>query len=197
MKLLSTGVVIVALGIGCLAFIRTKGRLARRLGYRPALEVVEPLRRPHSKTDLLLEIPDFASLISFAMFAGESLESALRIAIARSSGLFSQEFAILLSNVDHGAVLAVELDRLATDSHSELVREIASKLALASANGSAVSDLIADFIESSVQELKAQLLERAGKNETKMMIPLVFVILPITVMFAVYPSLTLIQSSFL
>ena len=189
--------VIISVGIFSLAFVQTKGRLAKRLSARPSLAIVEPKRFVYRNTDLLLEIPDFASLLGFAVYAGESLENALRLAVSRSSGFLANEFLVVINNVDHGSVLGVELEKLATESESEQVRELASKLALASTNGSAVSDLIADYVESSIQELKAHLLERAGKNETKMMVPLVFVILPITVMFAVYPSLTLIQSSFL
>jgi tight adherence protein C len=142
-------------------------------------------------------MPDFASLIGFAVAAGESLETGLRIAVQRSSGFLSQEFGFIIRNVDHGSILQVELERVSRESSSQQVSELALKLALASSNGSAVSDLIGEYVQSSVLELKAVLLERAGKNETKMMIPLVFVILPVTVLFAVYPSLNILQNSFL
>lgn len=189
--------VFISIAIFSFAFVQTKGRLAKRLSARSRLEIVEPKRSVYRNADLLLEIPDFASLIAFAVSAGESLENALRLAVSRSSSFLANEFLVVIKSVDHGSVLGEELEKLATESVSDQVRELASKLALASTNGSAVSDLIADYVESSIQELKAHLLDRAGKNETKMMVPLVFVILPITVMFAVYPSLTLIQSSFL
>ncbi len=197
MNAASLFLVVISLAITCLVFAQTKGRLAKRLSARPTLAIVEPKRSVYRNVDLLLEIPDFASLIGFAVYAGESLENALRLAVSRSSSFIADEFLLVINNVDHGSVLGVELEKLATESKGEQVRELASKLALASTNGSAVSELIADYVESSIHELKAHLLERAGKNETKMMVPLVFVILPITVMFAVYPSLTLIQSSFL
>jgi tight adherence protein C len=142
-------------------------------------------------------MPDFASLIGFAVAAGESLETGLRIAVQRSSGFLSQEFGFIICNVDHGSILQVELERVSRESSSQQVSELALKLALASSNGSAVSDLIGEYVQSSILELKAVLLERAGKNETKMMIPLVFVILPVTVLFAVYPSLNILQNSFL
>lgn len=197
MNAASLFLVVISLAFFSLAFVQTKGRLAKRLSPRTTLAILEPKRSVYRNADLLLEIPDFGSLIGFAVYAGEPLENALRLAVSRSSSFLANEFLAVIHNVDHGSVLGVELEELATESSSEQVRELASKLALASTNGSAVSDLIADYVESSIQELKAHLLERAGKNETKMMVPLVFVILPITVMFAVYPSLTLIQSSFL
>jgi tight adherence protein C len=109
----------------------------------------------------------------------------------------SSEFERILRNVEHGAVLQLELQELASKAKSEQVRELATKLAVALNNGSALSDLMSDFVQSSTSALRAELLIIAGRNETKMMIPLVFIILPITVMFALFPSLALIRGSFL
>jgi tight adherence protein C len=144
-----------------------------------------------------MEIPDFAALLWFAVSAGESLDNALKIAVARSAGYISSEFERVITNVEHGALLQVELQNLAVEAKSEQVRELATKLAVALNNGSALSDLLGDFVQSTTATLRTELLAKAGKNETKMMIPMVFVILPVTVMFALYPSLSLIQGSFL
>ena len=40
---------------------------------------------------------------------------------------------------------------------------------------------------------KRSLMESAGKKEIAMMVPLVFGVLPLTVLFAVYPGLALIK----
>lgn len=197
MNIESLALIFLAFFALALAASKSNRALAKRLRIRPILVSPKPRTTSFRNSDLLLEIPDFAALIGFAVSSGESLENALRIAVARSSGILSREFAVLITNVDHGSVLGIELERLAQDSPSEQIRELSAKLALATMNGNAVSEMISDYVQSSLEELKAHLLDQAGKNETKMMIPLVFVILPITVMFAVYPSLTLIQSSFL
>lgn len=188
---------LIALSLIGLSLFQNQSGLVQRLRPRKALPIRRSSVRKFSETDILLEMPDFASLIGFAVAAGESLETGLRIAVQRSSGFLSQEFGFIISNVDHGSILQVELERVSRESRSQQVSELAQKLALASSNGSAVSDLIGEYVQSSILELKAVLLERAGKNETKMMIPLVFVILPITVLFAVYPSLNILQNSFL
>jgi len=174
-----------------------KSGLSQRLRPRAQLEVITKSHRVFKEIDVLMEVPDFASLIGFALAAGESLESSLRIAVQRSSGLLGQVFAEVIQSVDHGAILQIELEQLGLTSPSEQVRELAAKLSLASANGSAVTELVEEYVQSAVLQLKATLLERAGKNETKMMIPVVFIILPITVMFAIFPSLTILQSTFL
>jgi tight adherence protein C len=46
-------------------------------------------------------------------------------------------------------------------------------------------------------EIKSRLLKQVGRNETRMLIPLVFLILPITVLFAIYPSLELLNFGFI
>lgn len=195
----------VAIGTSVLAIITlylslgksTEAKLTERL--KPRILKGQKLK-PNSKfnaVSALMEIPDFASLLWFAVSAGESLESALRIAVSRSTGYVSSQFERVLKNVEHGAVMQVELQELASTAKSEQVRELATKLAVALNNGSALSDLMSDFVQSSTSALRAELLIIAGRNETKMMIPMVFIILPITVMFALFPSLALIRGSFI
>ena len=196
---------LVALGISVLAIITlylslgksAESKLAERLQPRKGIFQKTKAKSKFNSVSALMEIPDFASLLWFAVSAGESLESALRLAVSRSSGYVSGEFERVLRNVEHGAVMQVELQELASEAKSEHVRELASKLAVALNNGSALGDLMGDFVQSSTSALRAELLIMAGRNETKMMIPMVFIILPITVMFALFPSLALIQGSFL
>jgi len=174
-----------------------KTDLSARLSPRAKLRTKTKELAKFKPLEALLEIPDFASLLWFAVSAGESLEQALKIAVNRSSGYVSAEFERVLINVEHGALLQIELQNLAAQAKSEQVRELATKLAVALNNGSALTELLSDFVQSSTATVRTELLAKAGKNETKMMIPMVFVILPVTVMFALYPSLALIQGSFL
>lgn len=171
--------------------------LGNQLKPRKALSSRIKVKAKFNSLEALMEIPDFASILWFAVSAGEPLDSALRLSVSRSTGYVSNQFERILRNVDHGSVLLVELQTLAADAKSEQLRELATKLAVALNNGSALADLMSDFIQSSTAILRTELLTLAGKNETKMMIPMVFVILPVTVMFALYPSLALIQGSFL
>ena len=196
---------LVALGLSVLAIITlylslgksAESKLAERLQPRKGIFQKTKAKSKFNSVSALMEIPDFASLLWFAVSAGESLESALRLAVSRSSGYVSGEFERVLRNVEHGAVMQVELQALTSQAKSEHVRELAAKLAVALNNGSALGDLMGDFVQSSTSALRAELLIIAGRNETKMMIPMVFIILPITVMFALFPSLALIQGSFL
>lgn len=175
----------------------SSSKLTQRLSPREVVTEQVIVKRKFNHLAALMEIPDFASILWFAVSAGETLDVSLRIAVSRSRGFVSSEFERVIRNVEHGALLQIELANLAVESKSEPVRELATKLAVALTNGSALSDLMSDFVQSTTASLRTELLAKAGKNETKMMIPMVFVILPVTVMFALYPSLALIEGSFL
>jgi len=182
----------------CSLFFRTHHNvLVNRLNFRKLAKQSPSKTKKFDEVRVLLEIPDFASVLWFALSAGESLDRSLRIAVSRGSGYVSSEFEKLIQRVDLGALMQHELQNLAAESKSDQIRELAAKLAVALVNGTPMADLLAEFVQSTNSEVRAILLAKAGKNETKMMIPMVFVILPVTVMFALYPSLALIQNSFI
>ncbi len=180
-----------------LAATQPKGQLKSRLNLRKLVQTKTKKVKKFNQLAVLMETPDYISLLWFAIASGEPLDIAIRIATERSQGYFSQEFSALLVKVDHGALLQHELENLAAESKSEQVRELAAKLAISLYNGSALAEQLAEFASSTNAQLRAKLLDKAGKSETKMMIPLVFIILPVTVMFALYPSLVIIQKSFI
>jgi len=180
-----------------LIFSQNQLGLTSKLESRRLLKFSVKRESKFNEINVLLEIPDFAAILWFALSAGESLDRSLRIAVSRGNGFVATEFSRLIQRVDHGSLLQHELENLAAESKSEQIRELATKLAVALVNGTPMAELLADFVQSTNSSVRTILLDKAGKNETKMMIPLVFVILPVTVMFAMYPSLVLIQRSFI
>lgn len=187
----------VALLLGFWAINQNGSTLVQRLKPRERLVEKVSVKKKFNEMQVLLEVPDFAALLWFAVSAGQPLDAAMRIALSRSRGFIASEFATVLARVDLGAILQHELENLAVESKSDQVRELATKLAVALVHGSSMADQLSEFTTSATAQMKAKLLEQAGKAETKMMIPLVFVILPVTVMFALYPSLAIIQNSFI
>lgn len=59
---------------------------------------------------------------------------------------------------------------------------------------------LADVLRAQAQDVrdlsKRELMESAGRKEIAMMVPLVFGVLPLTVLFAVYPGIALINLGF-
>ena len=147
--------------------------------FRPQFRIKSKPNAAKQKLAVLFELPDFVGLLWFATLAGASLEQALRATTAISSGIVARDFARALGQVDLGSTLGDELEELAAKNPSFAVQELASKLAFALSHGASLADALNDFSESTQQAVRAELLTRAGKNETKMLIPLVFLILPI------------------
>jgi tight adherence protein C len=52
----------------------------------------------------------------------------------------------------------------------------------------------ATFVRS---DLHNQMLKLSARNETRMLIPLVFLILPVTILFAIFPSLEMLGGMYI
>jgi len=190
-------ITLIGVAIGSIIFYKPTSKLSAQLSKPKKLIPTPQLAGKYSAIGTLLEIPDFIAILWFLISAGESLYTSLKISTMRCNGFVSSEFLKIVQRVEHGAILQHELENLAAESKSEEVRELATKLAVSLLNGTAIAEQLGEFAGSVNSKLRAELLDRAGKNETKMMIPLVFVILPVTVIFALYPSISIIQMSFI
>ncbi len=76
---------------------------------------------------------------------------------------------------------------------SPIFSELSQKLLVSIQRGTPIAQQL-DLLVQTANNLNASLiLKKAGSNETKMLVPTIFLILPITVLFTVYPSLALLQ----
>lgn len=182
-------------GIGLMAEL-PRSSLVTKMAKREKLSPRIPHLAKSNQLTLLMEIPEFCSVLWFLISAGHNLEQALRITLSKTSGQVSDEFMAVIQNVDFGGIVQLELENLSQKTKNPWIRELATKLSVASLNGSLLADQLAEFMHSVSTQLRSELLDKAAKSETKMMIPLVFIILPITVVFALYPSVVIIQQSF-
>lgn len=144
----------------------------------------------------LFELPDILDLLAVALSAGDGLYAALKRVIPRGHGLVAKQLQEALDSLDLGSSLEEEMMTLAERLPHRQVAEFAGKVTLALQRGSPLAQLLRAQSASARAEIQVQLLKRAGSNETKMMVPLVFLILPITVLFAIYPSLQLLNLNY-
>lgn len=157
----------------------------------------EVLGAKKSTQKVLFELPDFLELLSVSIAAGESIYSSLRRVVARLNGQLANELSVTLRALELGSDLPTELDDLASRLPQRQVIEFCNKLNLALRRGTPLAKVLGEQAESVRQEVLNQLTRQAGKNETRMLVPLVFLILPVTVLFAVYPSLKLLNIVYL
>jgi tight adherence protein C len=62
--------------------------------------------------------------------------------------------------------------------------------------GTPLSEVLRAQAQDGRDEAKRELLEVAGKKEVAMLVPLVFLILPTTIVFAIFPGIFVLQMGF-
>jgi tight adherence protein C len=117
--------------------------------------------------------------------------------VPRASGELAKELSKILLAVTYGSSLSNEIRRLPKALPHPQFAELSNKVILSLVRGTSLAKMLEDQAHSVRSEIKNQLLVQAGKNETRMLVPLVFLILPVTVLFAIYPSLKLLNFSFI
>lgn len=145
----------------------------------------------------LYELPEVLDLLTVSLRSGEGIYQSLQVVVPRASGELARELLKCLTAVNYGAALADEIRRLPNSLAHPQFAEFANKIVMSLARGTPLAKMLEDQASSSRSEIRNQLLRQAGKNETRMLVPLVFLILPVTVLFAVYPSLKLLNFGFI
>ncbi len=137
---------------------------------------------------ILLEFPAVAELLALAVAAGEGPVSALDRVVRRSGGELSRELAHVLADVRTGEPVGEAFDQWAARSGQPLVARFAQGIAVAVERGTPLADVLhaqaADVREAGRREL----IETAARKEVFMMVPVVFLVLPVTVFFAFWPG---------
>lgn len=189
-------------GFGAVAVLALLRALAHPSGALPSLLVcagafvVGVLARDSRLTSqvtdreraIVAEFPTIAELLALSVAAGESPAVALDRVVRRSHGELARELARVLAAVHTGQPVAVAFDALAARIGVAPVARFAAGIAVAVERGTPLADVLhaqaADVREAGRREL----IETAARKEVFMMAPVVFLVLPVTVLFAFYPG---------
>jgi tight adherence protein C len=137
---------------------------------------------------VLAEFPVLAELLALAVAAGESPVAALDRVVRRSGGELSRDLAVVLAAVRPGEPVADAFDRMAATTGVPSVARFAQGVAVAVERGTPLAEVLhaqaADVREAGRREL----IEVAARKEIFMMVPVVFLILPVTVLIAFWPG---------
>lgn len=168
-----------------------------------AKQLIDRLKRiiqaKSSKTisNALFELPEVLDLLTVSLRSGEGIYQSLRAVVPRARGELAQELAKCLLAVHYGAALTDEIRKLPNSLAHPQFAEFSNKIVMSLARGTPLAKLLEDQAISARSEIRNQLLRQAGKNETRMLVPLVFLILPVIVLFSIYPSLKLLNFGFI
>lgn len=139
------------------------------------------------------EFPVVAELLALAVAAGESPVRGLERVLAVSGGVTADELGRVLADIRTGTATPVAFDALAARTGVFALSRFAKGLAVAIERGTPLVDVLHAQAGDVREAARRELIESAGRREVAMMIPVVFGILPTTIVFAFFPGLVGLQ----
>ncbi|WP_067428800.1 type II secretion system F family protein [Nocardioides jensenii] len=138
---------------------------------------------------ILLEFPVVAELLALAVAAGESPVSALDRVVRRTNGALTSDLSRVLAEIRTGAPVGRAFDGLAARTGLPLVSRFAEGIAVAVERGTPLADVLHAQASDVREAGRRELIETGARKEVMMMVPVVFLVLPVTVIFAFWPGL--------
>lgn len=165
---------LVCCGAGLLGVVARDNRLSSQVKRR--------------EDQMLAEFPVVADLLALAVAAGEGPVAALDRVVRSCRGALPDELSIVLASSYAGLPMTTALDQLAQRTGLPIVGRFAEGMAVALERGTPLAEVLNAQAGDVREASKRALIEAGARKEITMMIPVVFLLLPITLLFAFYPG---------
>jgi tight adherence protein C len=140
------------------------------------------------------ELPTVLEFVALSLAAGEGVHDALARVARVGSGVLADELGRVVAETRVGVPLGAALARLGDDLVLPALTRCLTHIAAALERGSPLAELLRVQAADAREEARRAMLETAGRKEVAMLVPLVFLILPVTVAFAVWPGIVVLQT---
>lgn len=123
------------------------------------------------------------------------IATAIRLIIRKreNESPLNRELSLLQKLLDEGSSVATSFDFLSVRLNSLLLSNFTDAVVLSMSRGTPLASLLNSHAQTMRDSQRRKLLERAGRAEVKMMMPVIFLLLPISVLFALWPSFQQLQ----
>lgn len=145
---------------------------------------------------MMSELPTVLEFLTLSLSAGEGVLDSIRRVSRISRGDLAGELAATVAAVNTGLPFGESLSALAADLELPALSRAVEQIVGALERGTPLAEVLRAQAQDARDDAKRSLLESAGKKEVAMLIPLVFLILPLTVIFAIYPGIFVLQLGF-
>jgi tight adherence protein C len=173
------GVVAVGAGIGLVLPDQLLARASRRRQRRIAAE-----------------LPTVLEFLALALSAGEGVLDALRRVSRTGTGELARELGRVVADVNTGTPLPTALGHCAGSIGLPALTRAVDQLTAALERGAPLAEVLRAQAHDAHDDAKRRLLESAGRKEVAMLVPLVFGVLPVTIAFAIFPGILVLQLGF-
>lgn len=175
-------VLVVPIAAGVIGFVSVDAVLTRAIASRRA-RIDE-------------ELPTVLDFLALCLSAGESLPEAVRRTGDVGSGALAGELRRITHNVATGSPFVTALTESATRVGVPAYSRAVAQIVAATDRGAPIASVLRDQAADAHEEDRRRLLESAGKKEVAMLFPLVFLILPLSVLMAAFPGFVMLQRGF-
>jgi tight adherence protein C len=142
------------------------------------------------------ELPTVLEFLTLSLSAGEGMLDAVRRIARISRGELARELSLVTGEVATGVPFAESLATTATALDLPPFTRFVEQLTVALERGTPLAEVLRAQAQDSRDQAKRELIESAGRKEVAMLVPLVFLILPTTVAFAIFPGIMVLQLGF-
>jgi tight adherence protein C len=139
------------------------------------------------------ELPTVLEFLSLCLAAGEGLRDALRRVSEVGTGELTAELRRTVLESGTGSSLADALTSAARRLDVAPLSRATEHLVAAMERGAPLAQVLQDQAADAREESKRRLIELAGRKEIAMLLPLVFLLLPLSVLYAVFPGIVMLR----
>jgi tight adherence protein C len=143
----------------------------------------------HRRATLREELPPAIDLLVLAIMAGESVPAAFARISDVLRGPLAREIQIVLGDVRTGAPVVEALEGLGRRVPDPAVARFVDALCTGIEKGAPLADVLRAQADDGRDQRRRQLLEMGGRREVWMLVPVVFLIMPVVVVWALFPGL--------
>lgn len=142
---------------------------------------------------MLAEFPTIAELLALSVAAGEGAVGSLERVTRLSRGELATELGRCLADARAGASLPTALQGLADRTGLPSLSRFVDGIVIAVDRGTPLAEVLRAQAQDVREEGRRLVMEAGGKKEIAMMVPVVFLVLPITVVFAAFPGFSFLN----
>lgn len=139
------------------------------------------------------ELPVIAELLALAVVAGAGVAAAVERIAASAGGVLGEELRAVVGATRAGASLETALEQMTRRTADPSVEALVAAILTSIERGTPLADVLHGQAAQVRERSRQRLMEDGGKREIAMLVPVVFVILPVTVIFAMYPGLAALR----
>lgn len=189
----------LAVGAGVLALLTASGGVRQPAAALPLLAIcvvsgwIVADRRLDTATKrrrerAVMELPATAEALAIAVSAGAALPQACELVAEQGDGVLAAELAAVVESVRLGSTIDRALATMSERMPVPAVGRFVDAMRIALERGTPIVDVLHAQAGDARDESRRLLMEKAGRREVAMLIPVVFCVLPAVVVIALYPG---------